>query len=107
MFTTGLLLEVSKTPTRRQLLANQVRATPNDVLEWRDEALLLNLGGFGPAEHRLICLAGLEGLAAALAVEPAPFPAGITRGGQRLRQQPPADLQVETWWQRARTLAEE
>jgi Domain of unknown function (DUF4332) len=36
VFTTGLLLEVSETPTRRQTLADQVVATTNDVLEWRD-----------------------------------------------------------------------
>ena len=35
IFTTGLLLEVSETPTRRQTLADQVAATTNDVLEWR------------------------------------------------------------------------
>ena len=48
IFTTGLLLEVSETPTRRQTLADQVEATTNDVLTWRDEALMLNLASFGP-----------------------------------------------------------
>ena len=42
-FTTGLLLERSETPTRRQVLADQVAADPNDVLMWRDEAQMLNL----------------------------------------------------------------
>jgi hypothetical protein len=107
VFTTGLLLEVSETPRRRQLLADQVRATPNDVLEWRDEALLLNLAGFGPSEHELFRLAGFEGLAAVLAVELDPFRAGIGRAAGRLRQDPPTHLQVETWWEQARTLAEE
>src|SRR5256885_11396799 len=41
IFTTGLLLEVSETPTRRQYLADQVDATPNDVEVCRDEARLL------------------------------------------------------------------
>jgi hypothetical protein len=38
IFTTGLLLEVSETPTRRQYLADQISATTNDVNAWRDEA---------------------------------------------------------------------
>ena len=62
IFTTGLLLEVSETPTRRQTLADQVVATTNDVLEWRDEALMLNLASFGPDEHQLFIQAGIEGL---------------------------------------------
>src|SRR5512142_1746036 len=62
IFTTGLLLEVSETPTRRQTLADQVDATTNDVLMWRDEALMLNLASFGPAEHQLLIQARIEGL---------------------------------------------
>ena len=62
VFTTGLLLEVSETPTRRQTLADQVDASTNDVLTWRDEALMLNLAGFGPTEHILLSQAGFEGL---------------------------------------------
>ena len=42
IFTTGLLLEVSETRTRRQTLADQVQASVNEVNAWRDEALLLN-----------------------------------------------------------------
>ncbi len=62
IFTTGLLLERSETTTRRQTLADQVAATTNDVLMWRDEALMLNLASFGPAEHRMLIQAGIEGL---------------------------------------------
>ena len=62
IFTTGLLLEVSETPTRRQTLADQLAATTNDVLMWRDEALMLNLASFGPDEHQLFIQAGIEGL---------------------------------------------
>ncbi len=62
IFTTGLLLEVSETPTRRQTLADQVAADTNDVLMWRDEALMLNLASFGPDEHQLIIQARIEGL---------------------------------------------
>ncbi len=106
VFTTGMLLEVSETPRRRQLLADQVTATPNDVLEWRDEALLLNLAGFGSAEHELFRLAGFAGLGVVLAVELDQFRAAIGRAAVRLRRDPPTDLQVETWWEQARTLAE-
>src|SRR6185437_2931185 len=49
VFTTGILLEVSETPTRRQYLADHVGATILEVLTWRDEALMLNLAAFGPA----------------------------------------------------------
>ena len=62
IFTTGLLLEVSETPTRRQTLADQVGATTNDVLMWRDEALMLNLASFGPDEHHMLIQAQIEGL---------------------------------------------
>src|SRR6185503_14622943 len=36
--------------------------TTNDVLAWRDEALMLNLAGFGPDKHDLFMQAGIEGL---------------------------------------------
>ena len=62
IFTTGLLLEVSETRTRRQTLADQVDADTTDVLAWRDEALLLNLARFGPAEHALFIQARVDGL---------------------------------------------
>ena len=61
-FTTGLLLERSETPTRRQVLADQVGADTNDVAMWRDEALMLNLASFGPDEHQLLIQASIEGL---------------------------------------------
>ena len=69
VFTTGLLLEVSETPTRRQTLADQVDASTNDVLSWRDESQMLNFAGFGPTEHQLLMQSGFEGLADILAVE--------------------------------------
>ena len=61
IFTTGLLLEVSETPTRRQTLADQVDASTNEVLTWRDEALMLNLASFGPEDHQLLMQAGIDG----------------------------------------------
>ena len=107
VFTTGLLLEVSETPTRRQTLADQVDASTNDVLRWRDEALLLNLAGFGSAEHDLLAFAGFEGLGAVLKVDLDTFRAAVARAAGRLQVTPPTNLVVETWWDQARTLQDE
>ncbi len=104
VFTTGLLLEVSETPTRRQTLADQVDASTNDVLRWRDEALLLNLAGFGSAEHDLFAVAGFDGLGSVLRVDLETFTTAIARAAGRLQVTPPTDLVVETWWEQARTL---
>ena len=107
IFTTGLLLEVSETPTRRQTLADQVKATPNDVLEWRDEALMLNLAGFGPDEHQLLIQSRIEGLRDILALSLDAFRDRLRRGADELKVQPPSDLTIESWWDQARTLEEE
>ena len=107
IFTTGLLLEVSETPTRRQYLSDQVDASPNDVLAWRDEALMLNLAGFGPAEHQLMIQAGIEGLRDMLALSLDEFTARIRRAATELRQDAPTDLAIEGWWEQARTLEDE
>jgi Domain of unknown function (DUF4332) len=107
VFTTGLLLEVSETQTRRQTLADQVVATTNDVLAWRDEALMLNLAGFTAAEHDLFRYAGFDGLHAILAVDLDTFRTTLARAADRLQVEPPADLMVETWWEQARTLEDE
>jgi hypothetical protein len=104
IFTTGLLLEVSETPARRQTLADQVDASTNDVLRWRDEALLLNLAGFGSAEHDLFAVAGFDGLGSVLRVDLETFAAAIARAASRLQVTPPSGLVVETWWEQARTL---
>ena len=107
VFTTGLLIEASETRTRRQTLADQVAADTNDVLQWRDEALLLNLAGFGPKEHELFRAAGLDGLQALLRVDLSTFKAALTRTATRLKVEPPTDLVMETWWEQARTLEDE
>jgi len=104
ILTTGLLLEVSETPTRRQTLADQVDASTNDVLRWRDEALLLNLAGFGSAEHDLFAVAGFDGLGSVLRVDLETFAAAIARAASRLQVTPPSGLVVEPWWEQARTL---
>jgi hypothetical protein len=107
IFTTGLLLEVSETPTRRQTLADQVDATTNDVLQWRDEALMLNLAGFGAAEHRLLMQSGFEGLRDILGVDFEAFKAKVARGARELNLEVPSDLPLHGWWDQARTLEEE
>lgn len=107
VFTTGLLLEVSETPTRRQNLADQLDATINDVAAWRDEALMLNLAGFGSTEHRLLMQSGLEGIHDVLAVDVDEFGRRVHRGAQELNLEPPSDLTLRGWWEQARTLEEE
>ena len=107
IFTTGLLLERSETPTRRQTLADQVNASENDVLDWRDEALMLNLAGFGPDEHQLLIQSGIEGLRDILALSLDAFRERLQRGAEELKVQPPTDLTIESWWEQARTLEEE
>ncbi len=107
IFTTGLLLEVSETTTRRQTLADQVDASTNDVLMWRDEALMLNLVGFGPAEHMLLSQAQFEGLRDILGVTLDEFRSRIARGARELNLDMPTDLTLESWWDQARTLEDE
>ena len=107
IFTTGLLLEVSETPTRRQTLADQVNATPNDVLMWRDEGLMLNLASFGPAEHQLLIQAGIDGLRRILELPLDVFKARVRTAAIELKVDPPSDLSMEGWWEQAKTLEEE
>jgi hypothetical protein len=106
VFTTGLLLEVTETPTRRQNLADQVGATTNDVLTWRDEAQMLNLAGFGQPEHRLLSQSGFEGLQDIQAVDLDTFRTRLARGADELKIELPTDLTIQGWWDQAHTLAE-
>jgi hypothetical protein len=107
VFTTGLLLEVSETRTRRQTLADQIQATTNDVSEWRDEALLLNLAGFGPDEQRMFTQAGIVGLHDLLALDRETFGARLDRAARTLGLDAPAAIAVDGWYAQARTLEEE
>ncbi len=104
VFTTGLLIEVSETPTRRQTLADQVDATTNDVLAWRDEALMLNLASFGPQEHELLVQGGIEGLRDILNMSIDEFRAAIIQAAMELKMEPPTDLTTIGWWEQAKTL---
>jgi hypothetical protein len=107
IFTTGLLLEVSETPTRRQTLADQMATDTTDVLAWRDEALMLNLASFGPDEHQLMIQAGIEGLKGILDLDLDAFGERARRGAAELGMDPPSDLTIEGWWDQARTLEDE
>jgi hypothetical protein len=106
-FTTGLLLERTETPTRRQVLADQVAADTNDVLMWRDEALMLNLASFGPGEHQLFIQARVEGLRDLLALSREQLHDRLRRAATELNEEPPPDLLIDGWWDQARTLEEE
>ena len=107
IFTTGLLLEVSETPTRRQYLADQIQADTNDVNEWRDEALLLNLASVGPAQKELLLQAGIVGLQDLLALSLDDFRVRVGKAAHILQTEAPSDLQLEGWWEQAQTLQEE
>ena len=87
-------------------LADQVGASTNDVLLWRDEAQMLNLAGFGASEHRLLSQAGFEGLEDILEVDLETFRTRLARGADELKLEPPSDLTSEGWWDQAHTLAE-
>src|SRR6266508_4537804 len=104
IFTTGILLEVSETPTRRQYLADHVVASLAEVLAWRDEALMLNLAAFGPTEHVLLMQAGFPGLESILRTDLETFKARIQRAARELKIEPPSDLTITGWWEQARTL---
>ena len=106
IFTTGLLLEVSETQTRRQTLADQVAATTNDVLEWRDEALMLNLASFAPEDHQLLMQAGIDGLRDILKLSLDEFRARLARAATELNMEMPPDIVIEGWWEQAKTLEE-
>jgi hypothetical protein len=107
IFTTGLLLEVSETSTRRQYLADQIGADITDVIDWRDEALLLNLANFGPDEQVLFTQAGIVGLAELLELDLDEFRRRLARAGRVLGVEMPSDLITEGWWEQAHTLREE
>ena len=107
IFTTGLLLEVSETPTRRVYLADQVGVTTNDVNAWRDEALLLNLAALGPQEQRILTQAGIMGLRHILELDPRAFRQRVLDAAVTLGLEAPADLTIQGWYDQARTLDEE
>jgi hypothetical protein len=105
--TTGLFLEVSETPTRRIYLADQIGVTINDINDWRDEALLLNLAAFGPEQQRILTQAGIIGLSDVLALTPEAFHDRAVKAAYTLGAETPTDLAVQGWYEQAQTLAED
>jgi hypothetical protein len=106
IFTTGLLLERSETPTRRQTLADQTDASLADVNEWRDEALLLNLAFFGRQEHQLLAVAGYPGIRALAESDWEDFLAAVTRATLLLGRVAPDPLSLRSWWEQGRVLVD-
>jgi hypothetical protein len=107
IFTTGLLLEVSETPTRRTYLADQIGVSTNDIAEWRDEALLLNLAAFGPEQQRILTQARIIGLSDALTISPGDFQDRVVTAAHTLGLETPSDLTISGWYEQAQTLAED
>jgi hypothetical protein len=107
IFTTGLLLEVSETRTRRQTLADQINYETTDVYEWRDEALLLNLASFGANEQALFTQAGILGLSDLLAIELDELRRRLEEATRYVGIPVPEDIIIEGWWLQAHTLEEE
>ena len=93
-------------PQHADRLADQVGVTTNDVNAWRDEALLLNLASFGPAEQLLFAQADIVGLLDLLALDLDAFEARLDQAAAMLEVEPPTPLMVEGWWEQAQTLAE-
>lgn len=107
IFTTGLLLEVSETRTRRQTLADQLAVDTTDVNDWRDEALLLNLASFGANDQALFTQSRIVGLADLLAVDLDTLRARLDEAARMLQLPMPDDVLIEGWWLQAKTLEEE
>jgi hypothetical protein len=106
LFTTGLFLEVSETPTRRLYLADQIGVDITDIDAWRDEALLLNLANFGPEEQRILTQAGIIGLSDVLALDAPAFHGKVVEAARALGVETPTDLTIQGWHDQAQTLAE-
>ena len=107
LFTTGLFLEVSETPTRRMYLADQIGVSINDVNDWRDEALLLNLANLGPEQQRILTQAGVVGLQDLLDCEPQEFHDRVVEAAYTLGLEAPPDLTIQGWYEQAQTLAKD
>ena len=106
LFTTGLFLEVSETPTRRMYLADQVGVSINEIDDWRDEALLLNLANFGADEQRILTQAGIVGLKTVIALDAETFHDRVVEAAYTLGVDAPADLTIQGWHDQAQVLAE-
>jgi hypothetical protein len=107
VFTTGLFLEVSETRTRRAYLADQIGVTTNEINDWRDEALLLNLANFGSTERSIFIQAGIIGLTDLLELEPEQFQQRVEAAAYTLGLDSPSALTIDGWYQQAQTLEDQ
>jgi len=107
IFTTGLFLEVSETRTRRMYLADQVGVATNDIDEWRDEALLLNLANLGAEQQRILTQARIVGLSDLLALSPQALRDRVVEAAYTLSVETPSELTISGWYDQAQTLAED
>ena len=106
LFTTGLFLEVSETPTRRLYLADQIGVSINEINDWRDEAMLLNLANFGPEEQRILTQARIVGLSDLLECDAQEFRRRVNEAAYTLGVDAPTDLAIQGWHDQAQTLVE-
>jgi hypothetical protein len=107
LFTTGLLLEVSETRTRRMYLADQIGVDTTDIDAWRDEALLLNLANFGAEQQRILTQAGVVGLQDLLDLDAETFHDKVVEAAYTLNVEAPTDLTIQGWYDQAQVLAED
>ena len=107
LFTTGLLLEVSETRTRRVYLADQIGVDTTDIDAWRDEALLLNLANFGAEQQRILTQAGVVGLQDLLDLDAETFHDKVVEAAYTLNVEAQTDLTIQGWYDQAQVLAED
>ena len=70
------------------------------------EALLLNLAFFGPAEHELLAQAGFGGVEALAAAPWEAFQATVTATAQTLGLLLPDPLSLRSWWEQGQVLVD-
>jgi hypothetical protein len=88
-------------------LADQVGVSINDINDWRDEALLLNLANFGSREQRILTQARVIGLSDLLDLSPSAFHDRVVKAAYTLGLDTPSDLTIQGWYEQAQTLAED
>jgi hypothetical protein len=78
----------------------------NEINDWRDEAMLLNLANFGPEEQRILTQARIVGLSDLLECDAQEFRRRVSEAAYTLGVDAPTDLTIQGWHDQAQTLAE-
>ena len=104
VFTTGILLEVSETPTRRQTLADQVDGDDERRARLARRGADAQPRGLRPDGAPAAHAGGIEGLRDILGLDLDDFRDGSTGRAVELKVEPPTDLMTAGWWEQARTL---